>query len=175
MTQLHPIPGRSTTMIHRHTIGTVVLAAAILAFSASAAQAMPQAVRDSQSATITAPVMKSAAITSPVIIAHRYQLSSGLSSVKPSSGQALAQPRISPHDGTQGQIATSNPYKFMSRPSPPTSYRGPVVVTQAQPVAASDSGFNWTAILLGAGIVAALMLLAGAATRHVKPRRAAQF
>jgi hypothetical protein len=198
MTQLHPITGRSTTMIRKHTIRTVVLAAAILAFSASAAQAMPQ--RISQSTTpIASPVMKSAAIASPVIIAHRYELSSGLTNVQPSNGQTQALPPISPHDGAYARSANANRFQVISPaalhgyqgPSRPY-YAGPQIMSQAvdspnaqqlpvyrgftrtQAVSASDSRLNGTAILLGAGILAALMLLAAAATSHVKPGRVAQ-
>ena len=162
-------------MIRRHTIRTVVLAAALLAFSASAAQAMPQ--RSSQSTTpIASPAMKSAATTSPVIIAHRLELSSGLSNVQPSNGSHFISPAA-----LHGYQGPSRPYyagpQVMSQAvDSPNAQQLPVYrgFTRTQAVPASDSRLNWTAILLGAGILAALMLLAAAATSHVKPGRVAQ-
>ena len=152
-------------MIRKHTIRTVVLAAAILAFSASAAQAMPQ--RVSQSTT---------PIASPVIIAHRLELSSGLSNVQPSNGFHFISPAA-----LHGYQGPSRPYyagpQVMSQAvDSPNAQQLPVYrgLTRTQAVPASDSGLNWTAILLGTGILAALMLLASAATSHVKPGRVAQ-
>ncbi|HSS53210.1 MAG TPA: hypothetical protein VLK79_01045 [Gaiellales bacterium] len=61
------------------------------------------------------------------------------------------------------------------RPSPPTSYRVPVVVTQAQPLAESDSGFNWTAGMLGAGIATLVLLLAAITASRIRPQRVAHL
>src|SRR5262249_56921850 len=70
---------------------------------------------------------------------------------------------------------TSNGSQVMSAPvDPANAQQVPVVVTQAQPIAASDSGFNWTAALLGAGIASVVLLLAGATASRIRPRRGAQ-
>jgi hypothetical protein len=140
-------------MFRKPIISTVVLAAAILAFSASAAQA------------------------GPVGLGYTDRLqahSSNQTKLAYLATQPQARPRISPHDGALGRSATVNAYKVMSPPvDPANAQQVPIVVTQAQPVAASDSGFNWTAALLGAGIASAVLLLAGAAASRTKPRRVA--
>jgi hypothetical protein len=82
--------------------------------------------------------------------------------------------------GSKGYAGTYRPTfngsQIMSAPvDPANAQQVPVVVTQAQPVAASDSGFNWTAALLGAGIASVVLLLAGATASRIRPRRVAQL
>jgi hypothetical protein len=164
MTQIHPITRRSTTMSRKHYISTVALAAAFLALSVSAAQAGPVGLGyHGQSRT-------------PGISSVNHRMYGGQVAVTylAAQSQSQVQPRISPHDGTPGRLATANAYKVMSPAvDPANAQQVPVVVTEAQPVAATDSGFNWTAALLGAGIASALLLLAGAAANRMKPRRVA--
>ena len=123
-------------MFRKHFISTVAVAAAFLAFSASAAQAGPI----------------------------------GLGYTDHAQTQS----------GSKGYIGTYRPTfngsQIMSPAVDPASAQQmPVVVTQAQPVAASDSGFNWTAALLGAGIASVVLLLAGATASRIRPRRVAQL
>ena len=118
-------------MFRKHFISTVAVAAAFLAFSASAAQAGPI----------------------------------GLGYTDHAQTQS----------GSKGYIGTYRPTfngsQIMSPAvDPANAQQVPVVVTQAQPVAASDSGFNWTAALLGAGIAALVLLLAGASANRIRPR-----
>ena len=136
MTQLHPITGRSTTTFRKHFISTVAVAAAFLAFSASAAQAGPI----------------------------------GLGYTDHAQTQS----------GSKGYIGTYRPTfngsQIMSPAiDPANAQQVPVVVTQAQPVTASDSGFNWTAAILGAAIASVVLLLAGATASRIRPRRVAQL
>ena len=123
-------------MFRKHFISTVAVAAAFLAFSASAAQAGPI----------------------------------GLGYTDHAQTQS----------GSKGYIGTYRPTfngsQIMSAAvDPANAQQVPVVVTQAQPVAASDSGFNWTAALLGAGIASVVLLLAGATASRIRPRRVAQL
>jgi hypothetical protein len=136
MTQLHPITGRSTTMFRKHFITTVVAAVAILAFSASAAQAHP--------------------------IGLGY------------NGQAQTQSYTKGYAGTYRPTQVGA--KIMSASvDPANAQQVPVVVTSVQPVASTDSGFNWTAALVGAGIASVVLLLAGATASRIRPRRVAQL
>jgi hypothetical protein len=179
-----PITGRSTTMCHSRTLRIVILAAGILAFSASAAQARPLGL----GYTDPAPSQSSNTSYHHLYPAYMAEYLTGQSSSQSEwTTFRLAQ---SQHRGTgltpsqlrvaQGMNSLRPPQSRNQIMSPavdsPNSqqlqvYRG---FTRVQAVPASNSGFNWTAILLGAGIFAALMLLAGAATSHVKPGRVAQ-
>jgi hypothetical protein len=60
---------------------------------------------------------------------------------------------------------------------PANAQQVPIVVTQAvpQPVTVSDSGFNWTAGLLGAGIATLVLLLAAFTATSIRPRRVVQL
>jgi hypothetical protein len=60
---------------------------------------------------------------------------------------------------------------------PANAQQVPIVVTQAvpQPVRVSDSGFNWTAGLLGAGIAILVLLLAAFTATSIRPRRVVQL
>jgi hypothetical protein len=174
MTQIHPIIGirRSTTMSRKHFISTVALAAAFLALSVSAAQAGPVGL--GYNGQLRTPGIGN--VNHRVIDNGYHGMYGGQVAVRylATQPQSQVQPRISPHDGTPGRLATANGYRVMS-PSvdPANAQQVPVVVTQAQPVTATDSGFNWTAAILGAGIASAVLLLAGATASRMKPRRVA--
>ena len=128
-------------MFRKHFISTFVAAAAILAFSASAAQARPIGLGytdHSQSVT-----------------ASRFHF---ISPSRLHSSQGPARP---------GYVAA----QVMSPAvDPANAQQVPVVVT----VAASDSGFNWTAAVLGAGYASAVVVLAAAAARRIRSRWVAQ-
>jgi hypothetical protein len=150
MTLSHPITGRSTTMFHNRTLRIVILAVGILAFSASAAQARPLGLGytgDSQSQS-----------TSKAANGFHFINPTALHSSQGSSRANLA--------GTQVMSPAVDPAN---------AQQVPVVVTQAQPVAVSDSGFNWTAAILGAGIASVVLLLAGATASRNRPRGVAQL
>jgi hypothetical protein len=60
---------------------------------------------------------------------------------------------------------------------PPNAQQVPIVVTQAvpQPVNVADSGFNWTAGMLGAGIAMLVLLLAAITASRIRPQRVARL
>ena len=60
---------------------------------------------------------------------------------------------------------------------PPNAQQVPNVVTQAvpQPINVADSGFNWTAGILGAGIATLVLLLAAITASRIRPQRVAQL
>jgi hypothetical protein len=60
---------------------------------------------------------------------------------------------------------------------PPNAQQVPIVVTQAvpQPINVADSGFNWTAGMLGAGIATLVLLLAAILATRIRPRRVAHL
>jgi len=170
-------------MFHSRTLRIVILAVGILACSASAAQARPIGLG------YTGPAPSQSSNTS-----YHHLYPAYMAEYLTAQSSSQAQPRISPHDGTYARPTTANPFQVMSPAvdSPTqlapaeTQVMSPAVdspnaqqpvyggFTRIQAVPASDTALNWTAILLGAGIVAALMLLAAAATSHVKPGRVAQ-
>ena len=159
-------------MSRKHFISTVALAAAFLALSVSAAQAGPVGL--GYNGQLRTPGIGNVNYQRIGNASHRMY--GGQIAVRYLTGQSQSQvqPQLSPHDGTPGRLATANAYKVMSPAvDPANAQQVPVVVTQAQPVAATDSGFNWTAALLGAGIASAVLLLAGATASRMKPRRVA--
>jgi hypothetical protein len=60
---------------------------------------------------------------------------------------------------------------------PPNAQQVPIVVTQAvpQPINVADSGFNWTAGMLGAGIATLVLLLAAITASRIRPQRVAHL
>jgi hypothetical protein len=60
---------------------------------------------------------------------------------------------------------------------PPNAQQVPIVATQAvpQPINVADSGFNWTAGMLGAGIATLVLLLAAITASRIKPQRVAHL
>ena len=52
-----------------------------------------------------------------------------------------------------------------------------IVVTRAvpQPVTVADSGFNWTAAMLGAGIATLVLLVVAITASRIRPRQVAQL
>jgi len=60
---------------------------------------------------------------------------------------------------------------------PPNAQQVPIVVTKAVPQAinVADSGFNWTAGMLGAGIATVLLLLAAITASRIRPQRVAHL
>jgi hypothetical protein len=175
MTQLQPVTGRSTTMFHARTVRIVTLAAVILAFSATAAQARPLGLGytdNSQSQSGDVWVIRSAQSQH-----HGFQ---GGPARTPRSGAQTISPAESALHGYQGPVratlARAAGVQIMSPAvDPANAQQVPVVVTQAQPVATTDSGFNWTAALFGAGIATVVLLLAGATASRIRPRRVAQL
>ena len=163
-------------MLHSRTLRVVTLAAAILALSASAAQARPLGLgytdhSQSQAGGISAGGIS--VIRSAQSQHHGFQ--GGPARTLQSGRQAIS-PAETPLHGYQGPARPyyAGPQVMSSAVDSPNAQQLPVGVTRTQAVVASDTGFNWTSILLGAGIVTALMLCAGAATRHVKPGEVAQ-
>ena len=60
---------------------------------------------------------------------------------------------------------------------PPNAQQVPIVITPAvpQPINVADSGFNWTAGMLGAGIATLVLLLAATTAGRIKPQRVAHL
>ena len=145
-------------MFRKHFISSVAVAAAFLAFSASAAQAGPIGLGYTDHA----------------------QTQSGskgyIGTYRPTfNGSQIMSPAVDPASAQQLPVASGRTEIMSAAVDPANAQQVPVVVTQAQPVAASDSGFNWTAALLGAGIASVVLLLAGATASRIRPRRVAQL
>ncbi|HEX2589593.1 MAG TPA: hypothetical protein VHL51_15095 [Gaiellales bacterium] len=79
-------------------------------------------------------------------------------------------------------------YHTFYRPAQVTGYHGsyrpipatrttPVVVPAAKPApqTSASAGFDWSAALIGAGIVGVVLLLAAIPASRIRPRRVAQF
>ena len=149
-------------MFRSRTLRIVILAAGILAFSASAAQARPMQLgyTDDSRAQSQSPS------TGYQTIHRLYGAQIAETYFDGQSPPQVQVPWIGPHDRAYARWAKARGFQVIGpadnsanwssrRPSPPASYRNPVVVTPAQPVAATDSGFNWTAALFGAGMFVA--------------------
>jgi hypothetical protein len=139
--------------------GLTFVIAGLLAISASAAQAMPTPA--SNDAT------DSAAVTAGdhTMILHR----SGFQVGAPVSQVTL--PMQPAADSPTDQAITS---VMQPAVDSPTDQTAPLIINQPVPVAttvSSDSGFGWVAFLVGAGIAALLLMLAGTAALRMRPRQ----
>ena len=148
-------------MFRKQLISTVASAAAILAFSATAAQAGPIGLGYTD---------------------HSQSQSAGKGysgTYRPIQSKAadaqIMSPAVDPANAQQLPVASGGSNIMSPAVDPANAQQVPVVVTQAQPVAASDSGFNWTAAILGAAIASVVLLLAGATASRNRPRRVAQL
>jgi len=87
-----------------------------------------------------------------------------------------------------GFNASSSTTGYHYRPAQVTGYHGsyrpipatrttPVVVPAAKPApqTSASAGFDWSAALIGAGIVGVVLLLAAIPASRIRPRRVAQF
>ena len=155
--------------------GTVLVAAGLLAISASAAQAMPP-LRAATDATDSAagfaatghpggPSLNRSGVMSPAV------------PVDPTFAQ-LGYHRVYGPQALYKYDAAAKVSSVMSPAvDPPNAQQVPIVVTQAvpQPITVADSGFNWTAGMLGAGIATLVLLLAAITASRIRPQRVAHL
>jgi hypothetical protein len=145
-------------MFRKQLISTVAAAAAVLAFSASAAQAGPIGLGFTDHAQSQSAGKGYSGTYRPI--------------QSKAAGAQIMSPAVDSASAQQLPVASN----IMSPAvDPANAQQVPVVVTQAQPVAATDSGFNWTAAILGAAIASVVLLLAGATASRIRPRRVAQL
>ena len=136
---------RTTSRLFR----IVLVAAGLLAISASAAQAMPSR----QSTDATASVMQAAA-------------DSPTNQVPVSVMQAAA-------DSPANQVPVS---VMQAAADSPTDQTVPLVISQPVPAVttvSASSGFDWTDAGIGAAVAGLLLILAGFAATRVRPRQTA--
>jgi hypothetical protein len=136
---------RTTSRLFR----TVLVAAGLLAISASAAQAMPT--RPSTDATDSAAV----AAANRTIVFHRtgFLLDNKLP-IQGAKTVSVMQPAV----------------------DSPTDQTVPLVISQPVPVVttvSASSGFDWADAGIGAAVAALLLILAGFAATRVRPRQTA--
>ena len=148
-------------MFHNRTLRIVILAVGVLAFSASAAQARPIGLGYTDHAQSQSAGKGYSGTYRPI-------------QSKAAEAQTMS-PAVDPANAQQLPVASGGSNIMSPAVDPANAQQVPVVVTQAQPVAVSDSGFNWTAALLGAGIASVVLLLAGATASRNRPRRVAQL
>jgi hypothetical protein len=141
------------------TIRATTVAAAVLALSATAAQARPIEYSTTNASSTNA---GSGAVTTS------YQGSYRPAALTRLTGSVMS-PAVDPANAQQARTIMSPGV------DPANAQQVPVVVTQTAPAKAVDSGFNWSASLLGAGIATIALLLAAVAASRVRPRRIAQF
>src|SRR6476659_3555473 len=144
-TQKESTPMRTTSRLVR----IVLVAAGLLAISASAAQAMPT--RQSNDATDSA----AAAAANRTIVFHRtgFLLDNKLPVQGVRTGSVMQPAADSPTDQTV-----------------------PLVISQPVPAVttvSASSGFDWTDAGIGAAVAALLLILAGLAATRVRPRQTA--
>jgi hypothetical protein len=145
----HPIIERTTAMgTTARLIRPALIAGALLAVSAPAAQAMPSALSSTQSGTATTAGQ----------VAKGSVGSSAQASAIASRFMAMHKGFLAYHTGTVSQPSQPVASNVMAAAvDSPTDQPIPTVITQ--PVA-DNVGTNWTAGLIGAGIATAVLLLA---------------
>jgi hypothetical protein len=160
---------RTTSRLFR----SVLVAAGLLAISASAAQAMPTRpstdVGKNPGFAVTGHPGGPSLNRNLIGVGYTGQSAANVSNVYQGfyGGQALYK-----HDAAAKISSVMSPAV-----DPPNAQQVPIVVTQAvpQPVNVADSGFNWTAGMLGAGIATLVLLLAAITASRIRPHRVAQF
>ena len=166
---------RTTSRLFR----TVLVAAGLLAVSASAAQAMPT--RQSNDvgknpgfAATGHPGGPSLNRKSPApnLIVVGYTGQSAAANVSNGYHRVYGPQALYKYDAAAKVSSVMSPAV-----DPPNAQQVPIVVTQAvpQPVNVADSGFNWTAGMLGAGIATLVLLLAAITASRIRPQRAAHL
>lgn len=145
-------------------IRTVLVAAGLLAISASAAQAMPT--RQSNDATDSAAV----SAANRTIVFHRtgFLLDNRL----PVLGVKAVPVMQAAADSPTNQVPVS---VMQTAADSPTDQTVPLVISQPVPAVttvSASSGFDWADAGIGAA-VAALLILAGFAATRVRPRQTA--
>src|SRR6478672_4734925 len=144
-TQKESTPMRTTSRLIR----TVLVAAGLLAISASAAQAMPA--QQSTDATDSAAVVAA----NRTIVFHR-------------TGFLL--------DNKLPVQGVKNVSVMQPAADSPTDQTVPLVISQPVPAVttvSASSGFDWTDAGVGAAVAALLLILAGFAATRVRPRQTA--
>ena len=160
---------RTTSRLFR----TVLVAAGLMAVSATAAQAMPKGPANSlnmiHSAYMAAHHQLSVASHSPSgpVVLHKY--GHQLSFATP---QPMAVAVDSPNNRTAPPVIAQ---PMAAAVDSPTNQTAPTVI--AQPVAAqsADNSFDWTAAALGAFVASLLLIVAALAATVVRPRQTVQL
>jgi hypothetical protein len=162
-------------------VRTVLVAAGLLAISASAAQAMPT--RQSSDATDSAAV----AAANRTIVFHRtgFLLDNKLplpgvrttsvmqSAADSPTDQALVSVMQPTADSPTDQALVS---VMQPTADSPTDQTVPLVISQPVPAVttvSASSGFDWADAGIGAAVAALLLILAGFAATRVRPRQTA--
>jgi len=152
---------RTTSRLFR----TVLVAAGLLAVSASAAQAMPT--RQSTDATDSAAV----SAANRTIVFHRTGFL--LDNKLPVQGITGASVMQAAADSPTNQAPVSI---MQPAADSPTDQTVPLVISQPVPVVttvSASSGFDWIDAGIGAAVAALLLIMAGFAATRVRPRHAA--
>src|SRR3954453_15081860 len=160
-TQKESTPMRTTSRLIR----TVLVAAGLLAISASAAQAMPT--RQSTDATDSAaggaaptpPASAPGAAANPTIVFHRtgFLLDNKLPILNVKAVSVMQASADSPTN--QALVSV-----MQSAADSPTDQTAPLVISHpvpAPPPLSASSGFDWAAAGIGAAVAALLLILAG--------------
>jgi hypothetical protein len=161
----HPTIERTTVMgTTARLIRPALIAGALLAVSAPAAQAMPSALSSTQSGTAT---------TAGQVAKGSVQSSAQASAIA-SRFTAIHKGFLAYHTGTVSQPSQPVASTAMAAAvDSPTNQAIPTLRTQ--PVA-TNAGTNWTAGLIGAGIATAVLLLAALTASLIRrPRRMAHL
>ena len=143
----------------------VLVAAGLLAISASAAQAMPT--RQSNDATDSA----AAAAANRTIVFHRTGFL--LDNKVPVQGVRTVSVMQPAADSPTNQALVS---VMQPAADSPTDQTVPLVISQPVPAVttvSASSGFDWTDAGIGAAVAALLLILAGFAATRVRPRQTA--
>ena len=149
---------RTTSRLFR----TVLVAAGLLAISASAAQAMP--IRQSTDAT-------DRRVRLPT--ADRVHRTGSCSTTSSRLSVAAVSVMQTAADSPTNQVPVS---VMQAAADSPTDQTVPLVISQPVPAVttvSASSGFDWTDAGIGAAVAALLLILAGFAATRVRPRQTA--
>src|SRR3954447_8667512 len=175
--QKESTPMRTTSRLFR----TVLVAAGLLAVSASAAQAMPtlQSTDATDSAAVSA--------ANRTIVFHRtgflldnklpVQGITGASVMQAAADSPTNQAPVSTMPPAPASPTNQAPVSIMQPAADsPTDQTVPLVISQPVPVVttvSASSGFDWIDAGIGAVAAALLLIMAGFAATRVRPRHAA--
>jgi len=142
-------------------IRTVLVAAGLLAISASAAQAMPT----KQSSDVG---------KYPGFAATGHP---GGPSLNRSGFRYGGSPVVlhSPGFVLGHQLSSAAPQPMAAAADSPTNQTPPQVIAQPVSVQSADNGFDWADAAIGALVASVLLILAAVAATHVRPRQTVQL
>ena len=158
----------------------VIVAAGILALSVTAAQARPIGVGYTGQSAANVSNVYQGFYGGQALYQHdaAAKISSVMSpAVDPANAQLGYRRVYGPQALYKYDAAAKDSSVMSPAVDPPNAQQVPIVVTQAmpQPISVAESGFNWAAGMLGAGIATLVLVLAAITASRMRPQRVAHL